>query len=260
VSSLAQRIAETGKRCYVLLFGIRSGSTLLCDDLRLWGFGSPTEYFQEPLYLLQERPARDYILSLVENTAADWFGFKINWHQANSLIARLAAEGDCSPDATIWSIFPGLQTLELVRKDKVLQAVSGWRAATSNVWHVRAGELVDPGRPPYDYEGIMRFFNAVVTEEWLWADKCRELAITPRRLVYEDYIEHRRPTMEEVSAFLGAPGREGRIDDLMTVLRDDWSHAMADRFRTDLRRPAHEYWDIFTRLAAENGGSASFAA
>lgn len=263
MASLAQQIAETGKHCYAILFGVRSGSTMLCDDLRAWGFGAPTEYFQEPLYLLSERPVREYVLEVVQQGASPWFGFKINWHQANSLIARLAAEGDCAPDASIWSLFPGLRTVHLVRDDKVLQAVSGWRAAMTNIWHVPAGEVPDAGRPPYDFEGIRTFFNAVVTEDWMWADHFRSLGVVPAEVHYEDYIRNRRSALRGLASYLGDPAADAPIDDYMAVMRDDWSHETAALFRAHLRNPDHEYFEIWSRLVAgqgEAGGAASVAA
>ena len=258
--SLSQRIAEIGKQCYAMVFGLRSGSTMLCDDLRHWGFGTPTEYFQEPMYFFDERPAREYILQSIEETYGGWFGFKINWHQANSLIARLAAEGDCSPNASLWSIFPGLRTIELVRNDKVLQAVSGWRASTTHVWHVKHGDLSDPGRPPYDYDGILELFNAVITEEWFWKDQFAQYKVQPIHIEYEPYVEDRLGTMRALAAYLGAPGTDGPIEDEMSMMRDEWSDEIAAQFRADTHGPNHEYWDIYERLRSEAKPSSTQAA
>lgn len=260
MSPLSQRIAETGKQCYMMVFGLRSGSTLLCDDLRAWGFGTPTEYFQEPLYFFDPRPVRDYVLQSIEESYGDWFGFKINWHQANSLVARLAAEGDCSPNASLWSIFPGLRTIELVRNDKILQAVSGWRASTTHVWHVRAGDVVDPGHPPYDFEGILELFQAVATEEWMWKDRFRQYGVQPCRVEYERYIDDRAGTLRTLAAYLGSPGAEGPIEDYMSVMRDEWSDEVAAQFRLDTHIPNHDYWDIYERQLNEPKPSSTQAA
>jgi len=259
--SLRQRISERNKCCYAVIFGLRSGSTMLCDDLRGWGFGVPTEYFQEPLYFLDDRPAAEYVLEVIDQQSGPWFGFKINWHQANSLMARLAAEGECSPDASLWSVFPGLKTIELTRTDKVLQAISAWRASRTDVWHVGRGEAVDPGRPDYNFDEIKEFFDAVITEEWMWADTLRRLSVKPCSMTYEEYLLSREAHMVQLASYLGAPEVRGPIVDQMEVMRDDWSTSMADKFRLDTHTPNHEYWNLYQSVVrGERPSGDTFAA
>lgn len=74
---------------YFICFSIRSGSSLLCEDLEQWGLGRPREYFQFPNPELAGRNLGDYLVELAEEAQGECFGFKISWDQAWELTLHL---------------------------------------------------------------------------------------------------------------------------------------------------------------------------
>jgi len=84
----------------------------------------------------------------VESNPGQVFGFKVSWEQAHILCCRLRAEGvgDSSDAFDLRFIFPDLRFVHVLRKDKVAQAVSAWRAYASGIWHKSATEVdIDAG-------------------------------------------------------------------------------------------------------------------
>ncbi len=228
------RLIASGKRFYCLSFSIRSGSTLLCDDLTQWGLGAPAEHFQFPEYPVLDGPLSDHLIRLADQWAGDIFGFKISWYQATEVTSRLRAEGHGSLGVDLRNVFPGLEHIHMVRNDKISQAISAWRAASSQTWHWPAGTVVNPGEPLYDFEAIETEFNQILTDDWLWQFHFEQLGISPLTIYYEDYIQDRPGHLWRVADHLGVPASPTRLNDNLLVMRDEWTDQIARRFKAEL--------------------------
>lgn len=237
--SVRDRLATTGKRFYCVCFSYRSGSTLLRDDLHQWGLGAPNEYFQLPTPLVEDASVADYVVRVVEQTPESVFGFKISWEQVSALIQRLRVEGDADASFDLRSIFPSVRHLHLVRRDKVAQAVSLWRAIRSNQWHWEVGTEVDRGYPTYDFSAIKDYLLQVIAEEWLWESHLSNLGIDRHQIAYEDYIENRLSTLASVADYLGETVTPTLPIDHIQIMRDEWSERTIEQVWADLRASAH---------------------
>lgn len=235
--SLRDRLAATGKRFHCVCFTIRSGSTLLRDDLAQLHLGAAHEYFQPPSYHHTGEPAADYVMRVVEGSPEKHFGFKISWHDACLLTDVLRAQGDAGVSCDLRTVFPEVAHLHIVRNDKLGQAVSAWRAATSGTWHWDSGTTVDRGYPEYDFNAILGELQLILTEDVLWSRHFSTRRIPHLRVDYESYVADRAGTMAAVAAFIQAKPPRIKLEDRTRVMRDTWSEGIVERFWTDLQTP-----------------------
>jgi len=237
-SSVQERIAASGKRVYSISFTLRSGSTLLCDDLISAGLGHPAEHFQFPVFPVLVGTLAEHLALMAETWDTDFLGLKINWYQMTQVITRLQTEGyAASVGFDLRDVFPEIQFLHILRKDKISQAVSAWRAQESGTWHIPAGAGDDPGRPPYDFTAIRDLLQRIALDEWLWRDHFERMGVAPLTIVYEDYVADRTGHLERIADYLGAPRPTAPVGDRLQVMRDDWSNGIIERFRSDIQRP-----------------------
>jgi LPS sulfotransferase NodH len=230
---LRNQLAVTGKRFYCICFTCRSGSTLLANDLAQLGLGEPTEYFQ--LADPGHPSVADYIVELVDRTEGEFFGFKVAWNQASLLTHELLRQGDASVTSDLRTVFPDLRFINIVRSDKVAQAVSYWRAAVTDQWHQVVDREVVLACPEYDFAAISEALLAVVTEDWLWQSHFASSGIPCHRIVYEDYLLNRSSALVSISDFLGSPRpRTTALSDRTMVMRDEWSKEIVSQVWADL--------------------------
>jgi trehalose 2-sulfotransferase len=233
---LRDRLEQTGKRFYCVCFTLRSGSTLLCEDLAQWSLGTPTESFQLPRHGDEGESLADVVFETVAASPGPTFGFKATWEQAFLLAERLRAEGEADASFDLRSVFPDLRSAHLVRRDKVAQAISIWRAVESGTWHWPVGQQVDKGHPEYDFEAIRAYLVQVVAEEWLWSSHFQRLGVPHVRLDYESYVEHRARSLRSLAGFLGLKAVRAPLVDRLNVMRDEWTEEIAARVWADLDR------------------------
>jgi LPS sulfotransferase NodH len=244
---IRDRLAATGKRFYCICFTIRSGSSLLCEDLSQWGVGAPTEHFQFPDSPVLDVPLADHLVRIVEETRGEWFGTKMAWEQTYQLTSRLRAQGDDQVGFDLASVYPDVRFVHIVRRDKVGQAVSGWRAQASGTWHWPAGSTVDPGRPPYEYERIKERLLQALVEDWLWDDHLSGSPAPAMTVHYEDYVADRAGHLEAICSFLEADPVRTSLEERINVMRDGWTAEMVERTRSDLNAPPEPNWVHTTR-------------
>ncbi len=234
---LRERLEATGKHFYCICFTVRSGSTLLRDDLAQWHLGAAHEYFQPELYAGQGLSADEYVMRVVNQSPEAHFGFKITWDQLCYLTSALRTQGERGVEVDLRTVFPGLRHIYLVRNDQVGQAISWWRADASGTWHVPAGDRLDRGAPAYDRSAILEHLKLILLDNFLWSRYFAERRIPHLRVEYEEYLERRRPGLEAMAEFLGAHPSGAKLRDRTQVMRDDWSRQVAERFSGDLEDP-----------------------
>ncbi len=231
---IRDRLAATGKRFYCLCFTVRSGSSLLCEDLAQWHAGEPTEYFQLTNPVMADTDMPDHLVAHAEAARDDYFGFKISWEQAYQLTERLRIDGEESVSFDLRTVFPDLLYIHITRRDKVRQAVSAWRAEHTGAWHWPVGSALELAQPEYDFAAIRRHLQKALAEDWLWRSHFQDAGIQPFVLAYEDYEQDREGHLVRIAEFLGVAGERPGLQDRLRVMRDDWTEGMVARFRADL--------------------------
>ena len=218
----------------------RSGSTLLCELLKATGVaGIPKEYFQRFKDTgLIDQPRQylagledEFALSLlpeldpgVPETSFDFeavrragttpngvFAAKIMWSHVPDLTARLDGR-------TLEDVFGPLRYVQVVRRDKVAQAVSLWTAIQTQAWNSKDA----PEREPvYSFAAIRHLVAWLAACERGWSGwlKGRD----PMVIVYEDFVGDPEPV---ISSLAGAPAPPTPLRRQSGARSDEW----ADRF------------------------------
>ena len=139
----------------------------------------------------------EYIVEKVNDSRGQVFGFKATWDQAEALCRTLEAQGEPVPGMDLRNVFPGLRIVHLLRRDKVRQAISLWRAATSGMWHIPDNAGTQAGRPDYDFEALLWHFAGVMCDDWMWIHHFARTRGDVLTVVYEDYVAQALPTTIE---------------------------------------------------------------
>jgi LPS sulfotransferase NodH len=191
-----------GKPAVMVAMTARSGSSHLCKVLAAAGdFGQPNEIFN-PRGNVQDECVRlgvsrfdDYLNALTAKPAGH-FLFKTCWQ-------------DFAPFAAVWrQIFPDLTVVYLERKNIAAQAISLYKAKTTNLWHKQHGEAHKKPPPvPYNYTKIKEAEQEIIIERQAWADFFRREGLTPPRLLYEDFETDITKALDLFEGLLGVPLR-----------------------------------------------------
>lgn len=239
-ASFAERVALLAPVRYVLLFGVRSGSTMLCADLAQAGLGRPTEHFQGPMLPADGTAA--YVQELVR-ADSPVFGTKIAWEQAFALLRRLADEGQVASFDLREVFGEDVRIIRLVRRNKARQAISAWRATVSRVWHLHVDKVEGAPCPPYDRDAIVEVMLQLLAEDWLWERHLADLGLEALTVAYEDYVDDRGRWLRVVARHLGLSIDDGwQPIDPLRPMADEWTDVIEGRLLDDLSAPAHPFW------------------
>jgi LPS sulfotransferase NodH len=214
----------------------RSGSTLLCELLKATGVaGIPDEHFQHFKHTgLVDQP-RQYLAGVrdpevlallppfdpgVPETSFDFeavrragttpngvFGAKIMWSHTEDLWARLDGR-------TLEDVFGPLRYVQVIRRDKLAQAVSLWTAIQTQVW--RSGD-VPVAEPVYSSVAIRHLVRWLEQGERGWTEWLRRR--DPDVVVYEDFIRDPGPT---ISVLAGVPAPAPPLQRQAGSLSSEW--------------------------------------
>lgn len=247
---------------YAIATSPRTGSTLLTEALTATRqAGSPDEFFDvhphnEQNWINRFRiPAgAPYIdhLQAATRSRNGAFGFKLHWHQMPALGSRLQelqAEARGGARRPIYTLlqerFPGIRFIWLIRKNRVAQAISYFRASESNVWRVWSDNrpmLPPSGKiPEYDRAGIERHLRMINHMDAGWQRFFTAHKIRPLMLTYEDFVQSYEPTVRRVLTFLDLPADNLIVPPALRRLADDQSQEWERRFREEMapaRAPA----------------------
>jgi LPS sulfotransferase NodH len=226
------------RRSFTMAFTMRSGSNAICDLLAHNGIGSPTEYFQNPRPLVEGESWPDAFIRFVrENQREGTFGSKMAHYHRVCLdeLLRVACPGYRILD----DILPDHRWLWLIRRDKVLQAISLYRAELSGQWAATDTDLNHGGEVEYDFFQILSRIVMIHGDELIWEVYFRQHGIDPYVIVYEDFFAHLECEFRRLVAFLGGlpPGRVAlALDEGFKVQRDIVSYRLKHRFMADVSR------------------------
>lgn len=220
---------------YSIAFTPRCGSNHLCDLLTQAGIGQPTEYFQYELPHWKVADLEGAVLKVLqENTVNGIFGAKMAhdhcaWLQ--SAIGKITGRNELLGD-----VLPNHKWLRLVRKDKVAQAISLYRAQMTQEWLKWQDDSKSNVDIPFDFLAIVACYHTVVTAELAWDVYFSEYRIEPQIITYEDLAERPHQTVAAIAAYLALENWrsiEG-VEPNLRVQRDENTIPLIAQFRQAL--------------------------
>ena len=212
------------QKSYFICTTARSGSSLFCNALCGTGMaGNPDEYFGEndqpawdkkwgPPSSYSEHLDRVFREATTPNGVCGVKVFIVEGYQDEYLydFTRKAAEfpqykgRGLSAAELVADIFPDLHYIWLTRRNKVRQAVSFSKALQTKVWMTyRLRENKEPQLAVYDFQKIRKYLHHLVLQEARWQEYFTAAGVKPLTVVYEDFVQEYRPTLQRVLAFLG---------------------------------------------------------
>lgn len=229
------------KTSYMICTTPRSGSTLLCDALRLTGVaGNPDEYFG-PMHVPRWREQWgithpvEYLPKVLEHgsTPNGVFGVKImKLYWANFLETLKQADGQDEPSEyqLISAALPNLRYIWITRRNKIRQGVSWARVMEGMpwVWH-EAEPYVPQKKPQFQFDLVDQFIAETVIHEAAWQEFFTKNEIKPYVVVYEDFLRSFEESMYSIFNFLGLKspqnGRFNRpkLKQQADTLSDEWA-------------------------------------
>jgi LPS sulfotransferase NodH len=226
------------RRCYVVCAIARSGSNLLTDGLHMTRrAGRPKQFFlpsQEAHHAakshLDSRDFAGYVRGIIPATATsnEVFGFKLMVWYLKDFLRRLretnAFGGESASDLEILrNAFPRLEFIQIVRRNKVRQAISRARAGQTGLWKLCNGKK-PKAEPSFDPRLISNCLAEATIHERMWKEFFDSIAVEPFRVEYEQLCEDYENTLRRVLDYLqvslprgsriGPPGTVRQADEI----------------------------------------------
>lgn len=229
----------------------RCGSTMVCEDLQLAGFGRPNEYF------LPWKPSANLNWSAelekieTKATANDCCAFKIMANQLRDIDAcfqTFRQPGAHRRFPHLMSYLDEAVWIYVRRLDLVDQAVSHYIAQQTGTYHAikRASGFI-PGKAqlseklvsvevPYDFQSIMREWYAFAQQNLIWEEFFRSNQIAPIALNYEEAAtpEGRVSYLDKMSAVVGSELPEDLPARNLVKLPNEYNVQLREQFIEDL--------------------------
>ena len=225
-------------RTFTIAFTMRSGSNEICSLLAKNGLGTPNEFFQNPLPQHPFGVALDSFARVVEqNQIEGVFGSKMSHDHRAALDEQLrsAIPGYHRID----DLLPRHRWVWLMRRDKILQAISWYRAETTNNWAATQPSNAQQENFAYDFFHILSRVMMIYAGELAWETYFHENGIDPLIIVYEDFFKDLDRQLLSLINYLGGLPR-GRVSvdkgTTFEIQRNDRSYAIKRRFISDLGR------------------------
>jgi LPS sulfotransferase NodH len=156
-------------------------------------------------------PAADYAVYVraIVNTKVtrnEVFGFKLmSWYLEDFLSRLRQAHGFgnsiTSDLELLYSAFPRLRFVRIVRRHKLRQALSTARALQTGLWKVQEGKNV-LREPEFDPDLIEQSLHEAERQDKLWDDFFRRIGNKPFEVQYEKLCKHYETTICAVLNFL----------------------------------------------------------
>lgn len=225
------------RRCYVVSTIGRSGSNLFSDGLRITGrAGRPNQfflpsfesYFRDRHGLNADICFADYVAAIIKgsSTSNEVFGFKVMAWYLDDFLARLRQTGafgraDISDLALLRNAFPRLRFIHIVRRHKLLQAISKARAVQTGLWKLQPGKS-ETAPAEFDRALINRCLKGAEEGESIWSAFFHRVGVEPFRVEYEELSQNYEATIRGVFDFLQIPfPRRIKLDQPVTIRQSD---------------------------------------
>jgi LPS sulfotransferase NodH len=117
--------------------------------------------------------------------------------------------------------FPRLQFVQILRRNKLQQAISKARATQTGLWKIQAGNSAS-GEAEFDAELIARCLEDAKREESIWARFLDGICTQPFQVEYEELCHDYEGTIRSVLEFLEIRlPRRVRVEAPITVRQTD---------------------------------------
>jgi LPS sulfotransferase NodH len=163
--------------------------------------------------------------------------------------SKMSYEHRAALDEQLGSVIPGYRRIDdllprhrwvwLVRRDKILQAISWCRAENSSNWAATRSDIPKPDDSSYDFLHILSRVMLIHTGELAWETYFSENGIDPLIVTYEDFFKDLDRQLPRLINYLGglSPGRPPvSKDTTFDIQRNERSYAIRQRFISDLGR------------------------
>ena len=190
----------------------RSGSSFLCDLLKLNGGGNPLEHLRSPLlYIIKHRRRLNIDLELLlrrilyKCSKDRLFGTKVISHFFFDLIDILEAD----EMEKLMSFFRHFKIIYLYRHNKTAQAVSKFLASKSKFWHSTAphrslAEYQEQVQAiEYDFDSIKEVYEKLIEDERRlesFIDRSEFKQVI--KIDYQQLKENPEGEMQKIASFL----------------------------------------------------------
>ncbi|MCR9240812.1 MAG: Stf0 sulfotransferase family protein [Rhodobiaceae bacterium] len=206
----------------ILCANPRSGSTMLCDLMASTGvLGKPQSFYRpqsipdwaERLGVDDDHAPgsiefeRSYLAAIRKHgtDASGMFGLRLMWDSVEGLVDRLSSVfGDQLGDAALFErAFDQPLYINLVREDKVAQAVSLIRAEQSGQWHLSADGSVrqglgEPLPVTYDAQAIEKEIASLTRVDAAWQTWFAAQDLSPLQVTYDDLAADPQTLVAEI--------------------------------------------------------------
>ena len=203
---------------YLICATPRCGGYLLFEALENTGLaGIPGEYFWDDKEWSKKWGATDYadfLDKVIEKstTTNGVFGTKLMWGYFENFIGKVRQtpqfkNRDLSPYAVLSELFPNLNYIWIMRRDKVRQAVSLWKGLQTCIWWQRIGDPIPEleKEPKYNFEAIDYLVQEIILHEAAWQQYFTRYGITPFTVIYEDFVPYYEATALRILDWLKIP-------------------------------------------------------
>ena len=133
-------------------------------------------------------------------------------------------------------VFPDLRYVFLIRRNKVRQAISWWRAIQTGIWGWEQKQNQRPRQEPeYKFEAIDHLVQQIVLREAAMQEYFTDLQVRPLSMVYEDLVANPFTETRRVLKFLELPMPEGfsHKEGRQRRLADDLTEQWVERYRIE---------------------------
>lgn len=235
--------ASNPSNLFAIVCTPRSGSSFLCDLLKLNGAGKPLEHLRSPLlYLIKHRRRLNIDLkSLLQKVIArccdrGMFGTKVISHFFFDLVEIL----DRDEMEDLMSVFRNFKIIYLYRENKTAQAVSKFLASKSKFWHSTAphrslAEYQEQVQSiEYNFETIKEIYEKLVEEEQGLEDFIDRSGFNQIiKVDYEQLKEKPQAEMEKIVKFLNIELDSLNLESDFKVLASTHSEELIAKFQQE---------------------------
>jgi LPS sulfotransferase NodH len=184
---------------------------------------------------------RDYLAWVLAagTTPNGVFGAKLMWGHVDhfvSYLRDLREHAGTPVPQMLDTVFPSLRYVRVLRRDKLRQSVSLWKALQTAAWRAQGersgGEAAERREPQFSFDAIDYLRRQITVQEVAWTTYFEENGIEPLTVVYEDFLGRYEETLGATLAYLGVPVAGRHAPELeMSRQSDSTSDEWVERYR-----------------------------
>ncbi len=236
---------------YLICATPRCGGYLLFEALENTGLaGIPGEYFWDDKQWSEKWGATDYAdfldkIKEKSTTPNGVFGTKLMWGYFEKFIGKVRQtpqfkNRDLSPYAVLSELFPNLNYIWIMRRDKVRQAVSLWKGLQGLAWWKRIGDPTPELEKEleYNFSAIDYLIQEIILHEAAWQEYFTQFNITPFTVIYEDFVPYYEETALRIMDWLKISYPEDLVFGERRLLKqaDSVSEEWVERYRANKKK------------------------